>query len=83
MASQHLHVVAHAVRDEVGRLEYVGAVSDVTGDKNRRRQDPPNEQGTPQIVDIYRSTRGVPDRMEERPLQMRYLSNTRAFHSKT
>jgi C4-dicarboxylate-specific signal transduction histidine kinase len=30
---KHLHVVAHATRDESGDLEYVGAVMDVTGHK--------------------------------------------------
>jgi PAS domain S-box-containing protein len=30
---KYVHVVAQAVRDEAGNLEYVGAVMDVTGDK--------------------------------------------------
>ena len=39
---KHVHVVAHAVRDEGGALEFVGAVSDVTASKQaeeRIRQD--------------------------------------------
>jgi PAS domain-containing protein len=34
---KYLHLVAHAARDRDGRLEYIGAVQDVTQRSTRRR----------------------------------------------
>ena len=39
---KHVHVVAHALKDETGAIEYVGAVTDVTATKiaeEKMRQD--------------------------------------------
>ena len=42
---KHLHVVAHAVRDDAGRGEFVGAVMDVTErDAERQRADEEHER---------------------------------------
>ena len=42
---KHLHVVAHAVRDDAGRSEFVGAVMDVTErDAERQRADEEHER---------------------------------------
>jgi formate hydrogenlyase transcriptional activator len=48
---KHLHVMAHAVRNESGKLEFVGAVSDVTATKRAEEQIRRNEREFRQIVD--------------------------------
>ena len=48
---KHLHVLAHAVRNESGALEYVGAVSDVTATKQAEEQLRRGEAELRQIVD--------------------------------
>jgi PAS domain S-box-containing protein len=48
---KYVHVVAQAVRDEVGRLEYVGAVSDVNATRIAEEKIRQNEQELRQIVD--------------------------------
>jgi PAS domain S-box-containing protein len=48
---KHVHVVAHAVRDAMERLEYVGAVSDVTATRIAEEKIRQNEQELRQIVD--------------------------------
>jgi formate hydrogenlyase transcriptional activator len=48
---KHLHVVAHAVKDRTGKLEFVGAVSDVTAAKIAEERIRQNERELRQIVD--------------------------------
>ncbi|MCI0624159.1 MAG: PAS domain S-box protein [Acidobacteria bacterium] len=48
---KHVHVVAHAVRDESGELEFVGAVSKVTAAKKSEERIRQNEREFRQIVE--------------------------------
>jgi formate hydrogenlyase transcriptional activator len=48
---KHVHVVAHAVRDEVDTLEFVGAVSDVTTAKAAEERIRQDERELRQIVE--------------------------------
>jgi PAS domain S-box-containing protein len=57
---KYLHVVAHAVRDESGKLrEFVGAVSDITAAKKAEERIRQNEQELRQIVDAIPYNIGV------------------------
>ena len=49
---KHVHVIAHAVRDESGTLEFVGAVSDVTAAKGAEEKLRQSERELQQLVDI-------------------------------
>jgi len=49
---KHVHVVAHAVEDESGTLEFVGAVSDVTAAKRAEERLRQSERELQQLVDI-------------------------------
>jgi formate hydrogenlyase transcriptional activator len=49
---KHVHVIAHAVRDESGTLEFVGAVSDVTAAKGAAEKLRQSERELQQLVDI-------------------------------
>jgi len=53
---KHVHVVAHAVKDEAGRLEFVGAVSDVTAAKIAEEKIRRNEMEARQIIDAIPQT---------------------------
>lgn len=48
---KHVHVVAHAVQDETGSLEYVGAVTDVTATKKAEEKIQQDERELQQIVE--------------------------------
>jgi PAS domain S-box-containing protein len=48
---KHVHVVAHAVKDETDALEFVGAVSDVTAAKNAEERIRQDERELRQIVE--------------------------------
>jgi PAS domain S-box-containing protein len=48
---KHVHVVAHAVRDETGSLEFVGAVSDITEGKKAQERIRQDERELRQIVE--------------------------------
>jgi PAS domain S-box-containing protein len=48
---KHLHVVAHAVRDELGKLEFVGAVSDVTAKKHADERHEGDQRQIRRIID--------------------------------
>ena len=48
---KHVHVVAHAVRDDTDRLEFVGAVSDVTTAKQAGERIRQDEREVRQIVE--------------------------------
>ncbi len=50
-AIKHVHVVAHAVRDETDALEFVGAVSDVTAAKEAEARIRRDEREVRQIVE--------------------------------
>ncbi len=49
---KHVHVIAHAVDDELGALEYVGAVSDVSAAKRAEEKLRQSERELQQLVDI-------------------------------
>jgi formate hydrogenlyase transcriptional activator len=49
---KHLHVVAHALRDETDAIEYVGAVSDVTAAKKAEERIRQDESELRQIIDL-------------------------------
>jgi formate hydrogenlyase transcriptional activator len=49
---KHVHVIAHAVEDESGTLEFVGAVSDVTAAKEAEEKFRQSERELQQLVDI-------------------------------
>jgi len=49
---KHVHVMAHAVKDEFGRLEFVGAVSDVTATKLAEERIRQSENDLRRIVDL-------------------------------
>ena len=49
---KHVHVIAHAVEDELGALEYVGAVSDVSAAKRAEEKLRQSERELQQLVDI-------------------------------
>src|SRR6185503_8109444 len=49
---KHVHVIAHAVEDESGTLEFVGAVSDVTAAKGAEEKVRQSERELQQLVDI-------------------------------
>ena len=49
---KHVHVIAHAVDAELGALEYVGAVSDVSAAKCARKKLRQSERELQQLVDI-------------------------------
>ena len=49
---KHVHVIAHAVADEAGALEFVGAVSDVTAAKAAEEKLRQSERELQQLVDI-------------------------------
>ena len=48
---KHVHVVAHAVRDETDALEFVGAVSDITAAKEAEERIRQDERELRQIVE--------------------------------
>ena len=48
---KHVHVVAHSARDEMGKLEFVGAVSDVTATKIAEEKIRRKEEEARQIID--------------------------------
>ncbi len=49
---KHVHVVARAIKDAAGKpIEYVGAVSDITGEKKAEEQIRQNEREFRQIVE--------------------------------
>ena len=50
---KHLHVVAHATRDHDGRVEYLGAVQDVT---ERRLADEALEKARSELAHVARAT---------------------------
>ena len=49
---KHVHVMARAVKDDSGKLEFVGAVSDVTATKLAQEKIRRNETELRQIVDL-------------------------------
>src|SRR5262249_8409811 len=49
---KYIHAVAHAVRDESGTLEFVGAVTDVTATKKAEERIRQNEKELRQIIDL-------------------------------
>jgi PAS domain S-box-containing protein len=49
---KHVHVIAHAVRDDSGKLEFVGAVSDVTATKLAEEKIRLDERELRRIVDL-------------------------------
>jgi PAS domain S-box-containing protein len=49
---KHVHVVARALRDEKGHLEYVGAVTDVTAIKKAEEKTRQDERELRQIIDF-------------------------------
>ena len=49
---KHVHVIAHAVDAELGALEYVGAVSDVSAAKRAEEKLRQSERELQQLVDI-------------------------------
>jgi PAS domain S-box-containing protein len=49
---KHVHVIAHAVEDESGMMEFVGAVSDVTAAKRAEEKLRQSERELQQLVDI-------------------------------
>jgi PAS domain S-box-containing protein len=48
---KHLHVVAHAVRDELDQREYLGAVSDVSARKNADERHEGDQRQIRRIID--------------------------------
>ena len=50
-AVKHLHIVAHAAREDSGRVEFVGAVMDVTAQKSQQVQFRESEEQYRRIVD--------------------------------
>ncbi len=50
-STKHLHVVAHAIRNETDALEFVGAVSDVTAAKKAEERIRQDERELRQIVE--------------------------------
>src|SRR5258708_30681718 len=61
---KHLHVLAHALETSSGNLEYVGAVTDVTGAKQAEEKIRQSEMELRQIMDLGPQQVGVlgPDR---------------------
>jgi PAS domain S-box-containing protein len=61
---KHLHVLAHALETSSGNLEYVGAVTDVTGAKQAEEKTRQSEMELRQIMDLGPQQIGVlgPDR---------------------
>jgi PAS domain S-box-containing protein len=55
-AVKYVHVVAHAVRDESGHLEFVGAVMDVTERKRAEERLRQDEQELRRIIDAIPQT---------------------------
>ncbi len=51
-AVKHVHVIAHAVKDASGSLEFVGAVSDVTAAKRAEEKLRQSERELQQLVDV-------------------------------
>ena len=49
---KHVHVIAHAVEDESGTLEFVGAVSDVTAAKRAEEKLRQSETELQQLIDV-------------------------------
>ena len=49
---KHVYVVAHAVKDQSGLLEFVGAVSDVTAAKRAEEKVRQSERELQQLVDV-------------------------------
>jgi PAS domain S-box-containing protein len=49
---KHLHVVAHAARDESGKVEFVGSVMDITGAKRAEERLRQDEMELRQLIDI-------------------------------
>ena len=49
---KHVHVMAHAVKDDSGKLEFVGAVSDVTATKMAEEKIRQDERELRRIVDL-------------------------------
>jgi formate hydrogenlyase transcriptional activator len=49
---KHVHVIAHAVEDESGTMEFVGAVSDVTAAKRAEEKLRQSERELQQLVDV-------------------------------
>jgi formate hydrogenlyase transcriptional activator len=49
---KHVHVIAHAVEDESGMMEFVGAVSDVTAAKRAEEKLRQSERELQQLVDV-------------------------------
>jgi formate hydrogenlyase transcriptional activator len=49
---KHVHVIAHAVEDESGTVEFVGAVSDVTAAKRAEEKLRQSERELQQLVDV-------------------------------
>jgi len=50
---KHVHVVAHALSDEPGRVEFVGAVMDITG---RKRGEEALRQAQADLAHVNRVT---------------------------
>jgi PAS domain S-box-containing protein len=49
---KHLHVVAHAIRDELDQIEFVGAVTDITATKRAERRIQQDERELRQLIDF-------------------------------
>jgi formate hydrogenlyase transcriptional activator len=49
---KHVHVIAHAVRNDSGAMEFVGAVSDVTATKHAEEKLRQSERELQQLVDV-------------------------------
>ncbi|HKE61472.1 MAG TPA: PAS domain-containing protein, partial [Nitrospira sp.] len=49
---KHLHVVAHAARDESGKVEFVGSVMDITESKRAEERLRQDEMELRQLIDI-------------------------------
>src|SRR4030095_4376002 len=49
---KHLHVMAHAVKDDSGKLEFIGAVADVTATKMAEEKIRQDERELRRIVDL-------------------------------
>ena len=49
---KHLHVVAHAIRDELDQIEFVGAVTDITATKTAEQRIQQDERELRQLIDF-------------------------------
>jgi PAS domain S-box-containing protein len=49
---KHLHVVAHAIRDELGQIEFVGAVTDITARKRAEQRIRQQERELGQLIEL-------------------------------